>query len=463
MKNKIIMFFTLVTTAWMLGCTDEMEKVVYKQNKANYTAPEILNEETKPVVVITPENAANHYETIKWTKSDYGVNLAVKYIVQIDDNEDFSNPQSLGTTLRDSLSITNGMLNNAILALGYEDGDDAEINVRVISMLNDFNSNLDGDTLTSASIVRAVKVYQDSECGNFCTIGIIGSATAGGWDIDTDMHLADPTRTDKYSWTVIVYLTVGEAKFRASDDWETNWGSGAFPNGTGTQGGANIPIGTAGYYRVNLNDQTGEYSFTALATPVYSTVGIIGDATPGGWDNDTDLTQDADNPHLWTGTITLTAGEAKFRANDSWDVNWGSNTYPSGNGVGNGANIPVSAGTYFVRFNDATGEYSFMKTDRTNPFATIGIVGFATTGSDDGWNSDKDMIQNPANPYKWSKIITLFEGNGKFRADDGWDVNWGATSFPGGIGVQNGADIPMKAGTYFVTFNSGTGEYYFLK
>jgi hypothetical protein len=63
----------------------------------------------------------------------------------------------------------------------------------------------------------------------------------------------------------------------------------------------------------------------------------------------------------------------------------------------------------------------------------------------------------------WSKIITLTDGVTKFRADDGWDVNWGASDFPGGIGAAGGPDIPTKGGTYFVTFNTGTGEYYFLK
>jgi hypothetical protein len=42
-------------------------------------------------------------------------------------------------------------------------------------------------------------------------------------------------------------------------------------------------------------------------------------------------------------------------------------------------------------------------------------------------------------------------------------VNWGSAIFPSGTGVQDGSNIPTLAGTYFVTFNSGTGEYSFLK
>ena len=49
-------------------------------------------------------------------------------------------------------------------------------------------------------------------------------------------------------------------------------------------------------------------------------VGIIGSATPGGWDADTDLVKDAADPNLWKANVTLVDGEAKFRANDAWTL-----------------------------------------------------------------------------------------------------------------------------------------------
>ena len=50
----------------------------------------------------------------------------------------------------------------------------------------------------------------------------------------------------------------------------------------------------------------------------------------------------------------------------------------------------------------------------------------------------------------------------KFAADSGWAVNWGSTIFPVGVGVQNGANIPVEAGTYTVVFNDLLGKYYFI-
>jgi hypothetical protein len=315
------------------------------------------------------------------------------------------------------------------------------------------------DTLYSNVVQRTATNFKAGDCGNFCTIGIIGSATPGGWDVDTDMRLVNAA-TDKFTWSATLYLQAGDVKFRASDDWATNWGASDFPAGTGVQDGSNISIPTAGYYTVTFNDVTGAYTFTALPSAAFTSIGIIGSGTAGGWDADQNLTQDATNTHLWTGTFTLTDGEAKFRANDAWTNNWGGATYPAGTGAQDGPNIPVKAGTYFVRFNDATGEYTFMAANRATPYAKLGIIGSATPG---GWDADTDFVRNPANPYLWSKLITLTDGEAKFRADDAWTVNWGSSTFPAGSATQDGPNIPVQSGTYFVTFNSGTGEFTFLK
>ncbi len=94
---------------------------------------------------------------------------------------------------------------------------------------------------------------------NFNTIGIVGSATAGGWDVDT------PLTRDAVNpalWTRSnLALTNGEAKFRANNVWTVkNWGANSFPTGIGTHGGLNIPV-TAGTYKVSIDITTGAYKF----------------------------------------------------------------------------------------------------------------------------------------------------------------------------------------------------------
>lgn len=281
-------------------------------------------------------------------------------------------------------------------------------------------------------------------------IGIIGSSTPGGWESDTDMF-KDQTDSNKFFTTLD--LSAGEAKFRKDDDWAVNWGSADFPAGVGTQDGDNILVDQAATYMVTLDTSTGEYLFESMVT--YETIGIIGDATEGGWEEDTDLTQSATDPNAWSLTLSLTDGEVKFRAEDDWAVSWGSTDFPTGTAVLGGDNIPVTAGDYLVNFNSETGEYSFTAIVE---YATVGIIGDATPG---GWAADTDFEKDANDVHLWTSRLELLDGEAKFRADDDWAVNWGSGDFPMGTATLEGANIPITAGEYIISFNSLSGEYNF--
>lgn len=457
---------TVVLTVAVLGCEEDGERVVLGDPE-QYVGPELLNSGTATPKTFTPEADAEEYETLVWKNADYGIPVSVRYEIQLSRTSDFSDAttrvlrvvEGTGRDSTRSALITNKQMNDAMLALGLPAFSQSTVHIRIKSAIN----GISNDPLFSNAIQRTATPYRTSECGNFCSVGIIGSATPGGWSTDTDMRLVDPTGADRSTWTVTLRLTGGQhVKFRAMDSWDTNWGSNTFPTGTGIQNGPDIPIPATGYYRVTFNDETGAYSFNAI-TNTYAQIGLIGTGV-GGWSDSDEkmLTQSLSDPQVWTGTFTFAAGEVKFRANASWATNWGATSYPSGYGVADGPNISVpTAGTYFVYFNSASGEYMFGPASRSTPFASVGLIGPATPN---GWSGpDVDLINNPANPYKFSRVITLTDGDMKFRADDSWSVNWGASTFPGGIGVQDGANIPGQAGTYFVTFNSLTGQYYFLR
>ena len=145
------------------------------------------------------------------------------------------------------------------------------------------------------------------------TVGLIGDATPGGWDVDTTM-MQDPVDTN--IWTLTIVLNDGQAKFRANDNWDINWGSPDFPVGIGTQGGDNIEV-DSGEYNVRLNSLSGEYVFARM-TDTITYVGLIGTAGPFGWDADTAMVQDSVDADLWHLTIDLNDGEAKFRADPDW-------------------------------------------------------------------------------------------------------------------------------------------------
>jgi len=86
------------------------------------------------------------------------------------------------------------------------------------------------------------------------------------------------------------------------------------------------------------------FTLLLMSTFAYGqSIGIIGSATPTGWDSDTDLVQDAANPDLWTiSMVLIDGGAAKFRQDDAWDINWGSADFPTGIGTQGGDDIPTT-------------------------------------------------------------------------------------------------------------------------
>ena len=296
---------------------------------------------------------------------------------------------------------------------------------------------------------KSTGAYSFEEIAEFTTIGIIGSATPGGWDADTDMT-RDVNNPD--IWKATLVLTDGEAKFRANDAWDLNWGGDNFPSGVGVAGGNNIPV-TAGEYLITFNTATLEYNFY----PIYTSIGIIGDATPGGWDNETAMMQDPNDKTVWRLRLVLANGEVQFRANNAWDTYWGAGDFPTGTAELEGPPVPVPAGEYKITFNTATGQYSF---EELIIYGTIGLVGTATPLA--SWDTDVDMTKDPNDETVWFiSSIELSAAEAKFRAEDAWTVNWGAPQFPTGVGSQNGPNIQVAAGTYRVTLATVTGEYAF--
>jgi len=133
--------------------------------------------------------------------------------------------------------------------------------------------------------------------------------------------IAPFSTTYNYVYEGYIYMaTPGTNQFKytsAPDFNHINYGDGG--NGTlstlGTAGNLTVP--DSGYYEVTAN-------LKALTWTASKTVwGVIGDATPGGWNTDTELTYDPTN-QVWTVTLQLlSTGSFKFRANDEWVIDFG--------------------------------------------------------------------------------------------------------------------------------------------
>lgn len=184
--------------------------------------------------------------------------------------------------------------------------------------------------------------------GSPAVVSIYGSAFGKGSVILTS---ADG---ENYATTANIYdngvLMISSLK----DGVTTMWSGADFPSGTAAVGETGIAV-TSGSYEFSINIVTGAYAFTQ-AQATFPSVGIIGTATPGLWDADTDMTTEDGINYMLAGAV-LTDGELKFRQDNAWDIAWGGTAFPTGDP--SDANIMVVAGTYDIMFNRFTGAYSF--------------------------------------------------------------------------------------------------------
>lgn len=171
------------------------------------------------------------------------------------------------------------------------------------------------------------------------------------WAPDTAPTLASKNSDNNYEGYIYFADANSEFKFTAGPNWDLNWGD---DNGDGTleQNGANLKAPEAGMYKINVN--LNNFSYTMVKTDW----GLIGDATPGGWDTDTNMEFDAETK-VWSVVIQLGSGSYKFRANDGWDINLGDDN-ADGSLEYNGANISVDEpGKYLVNLYLDTPDYTY--------------------------------------------------------------------------------------------------------
>jgi len=310
MKKISILFLALITMVGFYSCEKEGTKVIL--DTANATAPKMQNPADGSSMTFTKENSDSTL-LFKWSSAEYGVNLVVDYYVQVDrQGNNFNNALIVGhTKSKDSLQVKVNDLNNKILLL--EDDPEVPLTLdvayRVIAIVS---SHV--DTVSSAPVKVEVTPFYIPIV--YPQLYVPGGYQ--GWSPSTADSIGSLNSDGNYEGYIYM-KTAGDFKFTSARDWgHTNYGDGGSPGKLSTDGGAgNLSVPDSGFYKFDVN--TTDLTWSYLKT----TWGLIGDATPGGWDTDTPMKYST-NTQLWTVTLDLKAGDIKFRANGSWDLNYGS-------------------------------------------------------------------------------------------------------------------------------------------
>jgi len=250
--------------------------------------------------------------TLMWSAADFGFPAGATYAVEADlAGNDFAEAVELASGLNALMAtVRNGAVNNFLIGREIAGGTAADIQVRVKAKVG---TTEDNNVLVSSPVTFNVTPFEAER--EYEKLYVPGSYQ--GWDPSNETTVVYSVE-DNGRYEGYLFFPEPDAEFKFT--LENNWDNGDFgdndTDGTLDAGGANIPVGAAGLYRINadINDLT--YS----ATP--TNWGLIGSATPTGWDSDTDLTYDEATGVLSI-TIDLVAGEFKFRANDEWNIDFG--------------------------------------------------------------------------------------------------------------------------------------------
>ena len=276
--------------------------------------------------------------------------------------------------------------------------------------------------------------------------GVVG--TINGWGAPD--YIMYENADGNFVYENLAITASDEIKIRVNEDWAVNRGGNFVAMGEPFAVEADGP-----------NIKVGDGSIFITYNPAAETITISGEADipepvePGtyneyiyaiggdtGWSGVYYLSSGKDGDAFngkYKGFGYL-SGEFKFKPNeDDWSGDW---EYDGEGKIADngGSNCPApeTAGYYMIEVDLTAMTYSLTLING------IGLIGPAQTG---GWDTDTDLAYD-AESGLWKGTVELAADEYKFRANDGWDINWGGAL---DALTQGGDNLKIgEAGTYAI-------------
>jgi starch-binding outer membrane protein SusE/F len=345
---------------FFLACEKDEPKLIL--DLSDSIIPEFISPGNNESHVLTAEAEDEILFVFEWTEARYNIDYAprVSYLLQVDKSE---NNWQDSETIRDivethdtSFSMTVGEMNELLIRMEAEPNESMEVSFRLLAFLS---KTTDHSWLYSDELIMSLTAFEHVLDADKMYV----PGNYQGWDPTNESTVVYSFGNDGLYEGYILFKNPGtQYKFTEETNWDNNWGDND-GNGNLTPSGSNIVADEPGLYRINVD--MNQLVHTRLPTQW----SIIGDAVTD-WSTDEYMTIDEDFfNETWKTRLVVTAnlneGAFKFRANNDWDVNLGSDDNGSLDGQlrYGGENIQV----------ESAGEYTIIL-DLSGPFYTYEII-----------------------------------------------------------------------------------------
>ncbi len=427
MKNFKLLLLAVFAIFSLNSCEENDDLVFTAAPEGEFTFVNSFLDE----YVLTTTTSNNIAERFVFNPAKFDVPSPINYVLETSVSGDFTDAMDLTSpTTTNEIPVTVGQLINLATDAGITEN--GILNFRVKAFLGDLATT----TEFSYSPIQMLNVTIATDAGGGSGIepvswGIVGSGY-NNWGAFEDQTFYSTDQAGVFFTHVT--LVDGEIKFRENNMWDNDFGdTGA--DGTLEAGGDNIVV-TAGTYKIIMNTNDNTYTMEPFSW------GVVGSGyNDWGASPDARFTYDYVTDTYKVG-VRLVDGEIKFRKNNDWNEDFGDTGADMTLEAG-GDNIVVTAGHYAITLDFNAGTYTM------EPTNLYGVVG---SGYND-WGATQDFTFTPLSNDIWvAEVVTLVDGEIKFRINDAWDSDFGDTGADGTLDA-GGDNIVVTAGNYRIKLN----------
>lgn len=289
-----IMLAMLVMAVSITAC-DKVESLPFYQG----VSTTVLTASSSTIAVL-PADSAKAAVLFSWSYPGFATDsTTAKYIIEIDSSgRNFTKAVSKTITGTLTTSYTGKELNNLLLAYGFNIGTAYDMDVRITASYGNNNNQIKSNTIKVK--MTPYKVPPKVALPTSGKLFLVGDASQGGWNNPVPTPSQEFARLDETTWAGVFNLNGAGKQYLilpVNGDWGAKFavddnsiagisGGGMFGFNVGSAFNANFPApATSGFYKIVLDFQTGKFTVTPYASTLPNNLFMVGDATPGGWNN----------------------------------------------------------------------------------------------------------------------------------------------------------------------------------